>query len=108
MKHITKYNKMTQDKYWKVDTIMPNFEISLDKIGVSEEYRLRLINNRYDNIKMYNYVYMVISYAEWLPKGMWSWGSDPPEISKYMGEVEVTKDDIKQWNFKNSQTKYNI
>ena len=112
MKYIKKYEIIQtnrDDKFWKVQTIMPNFEISLDKIGVSEKDKMSFVSKKYyNNISDYKYIYIQIDYAKWLPQGMWSWSSEEPKLSQNMGEIEVTREDIDDWNLNNDQNKYNL
>lgn len=111
MKHIKYYDHYTElsnkNKFWVVDTTMPNFEISLDKIGVPEDKKISMMKS-YDQIKKNKKVYIGIEYYSTAANGLWTWDEDAYGFAQYMGSIIITKDDFEKWEFDNTQIKYNL
>lgn len=109
MIHIKTYENINQDRHWKVKTATPEFEISLDKIVVPKDKKLSMLEQKqYAQIKEFDYVYVGVDYAKWNSSGIWTWDEDGYGMSRYMGEIEVTQDDIIKWKFDNDIKIYNL
>jgi len=113
MKYIKKFegiidpNIDRSQKFWLVRTDSPYFEISLNKMNKSDDEIQRFLNNQYrkDNAKLY----IPINDYEG------SWNSErtgknsyTQDGFEYQGEMEVTPEEIEEWNMKNSIKKYNL
>ena len=119
MKYIKKFEDLDVTKiFYLVDTKMPNFEISLNKIGMDEEWKKHWLTDVYSFIEYYKYDKIILIVS--LEKdrfGMLDYSYEPysekemnyyNKRAKYMGEVEITSEDIKQYEVEKSAEKYNI
>lgn len=109
MKYIKTYEDVSNNnKNWKVNTEMPYFAISLDKIGMPENKQLSMLDPiQYNAIKKYNYVYIGIEYFPPQSK-IWTWDEDGYGLSAYQGEIDITQEDIEKWGLNNNVKKYNL
>jgi len=112
MKYIKTYESVYDEgKYWKIRLDTPYYEISLDKIGMSYKEQTGYLDINY--IKTYSDLTDVM----YIGTGTVKHGTDYYWAStrrldfnqfEYMGEPEITENDIKEWNFKNDIKKYNL
>ena len=115
MKYIKTYEKnKSLERYWKVRMGVPYFEISLEKIGVPYSrfaylnYGSKDFQKGYDVNGRTKHILILIDNES---SSGWGWnlvedGVDKDQI--YMGEVEVTEEDIEMWKLKNDANKYNV
>ena len=92
---IKKFERL-ESLYWKINTKQPNFSAALDKIGMS-------LNDIEKYSDMFHTTKDIYIFRDKYPFTSWSWagvGSDSTWHNIYMGEVEVTNDDIEKWEAK--------
>lgn len=108
MKHLKVYESIPNKIYWKID--LKNYKLSLWKIGMVEPdlssfltIIRREIRKQYPKSKT-----IFIGYYD-------SWGYDYDDNNyysesgyKYMGEVVITTEDRRKYNFENTVKKYNL
>jgi len=104
MKYIKLFENK-ENKIYNVPTKTPEFWIAKDKIGAGDELSF------FDDDPI---GYILLHYDD---DGDWTWSSvystdpygtryiDKPE---YMGKIEVTQDDIDEWDMRNAAKKYNL
>jgi hypothetical protein len=110
MKYIKQYeSEPTNNKFWKVSTNMPNFEICLYKIGMPEKKIIDFLKpDNYNDAHKQKNVYVAVEYYPSALNGIWTWDENAYGMANFMGKVKVTEDDIQRWNLKNNQNKYNL
>jgi hypothetical protein len=125
-----KYIKLFEDqpaqkafdkKYWLVKTAKPYFEISLRKIGMPEReierFKSRVKDNGY--ISKYSNMYITsVSYynSDGAIKQIWQLqffkanykAQLERDFYEFKGKVNITPDEIEEWNMKNIANKYNL
>lgn len=115
-------------KYWEVDISEPEFEISLNKLGISKYVQDMYYHNndfikdeRLKGEKIY-IIYEISEHSDFSDDDGWGWvqqeGLDillrdqDEQYKSYeyinMGKVIVTQKDIDKWNLKKSMKKYNL
>lgn len=119
MKYLKKFESMALiKKIWVVKTSTPEFEISLDKIGIPEDNQeIILFNVKYkmkqNRSKMKNAEYVIISYS---PSHHTQFGWNNIEEKLFyirngyvkMKDIEITPKDIEQWKIENDANKFNL
>lgn len=110
MRYIRLFENMEYkpNRYWKVRTDEPYLSISLDKLGVPKERFKGVFSNSPD----YEHVFI---FACNKFGGKWEFnvhrvGDNHQKINseKYMGELEITEEDLKNWEIKKEAEKYNL
>jgi len=97
------FEKFEKGKYWSTEGTDPIFSMSLDKLGVPEDDKNKF-NNRPEKKRKYKIFLLYFNNS-------WSWSYSDTGFSdklKYMGQVELTHEDINNWHIKNDANKYNI
>lgn len=115
MKYIKTYEiHENKNKYWKVRTDSPYYEISLKNIGMSKDEEDTFLKLR-DNNNFQNRPVIYIEY--WFDRPntrespyVWTHGSleNETENPTYMGEVEISPEDIEEYEIITNSKKYNI
>ena len=109
MKYLMKLEELWNEKneiYWKIQTTLPNMEIALNKIGMDkediEDWLNKTLRNRYVN---HQYIFLFKD----IYSNAWQWSElDYNSTAKYMGEIEITPEEIDEYNMKQSAKKYNL
>lgn len=112
MKYIRLFeqDKKPENEFWKVRTDTPYYEISLDKMGMTEDEKEYFLYDREMYFKR-KHIYIGL---EWEGIGSnYYYGIDMNAFStgyKYSGEIEdeITQEDIEKWIFENDINKYNL
>ena len=113
IKLFEQYFEKPVNEYWKVRTENPWFDISLDKIGVTEDEKEYYRNE----IKFYignKYVYIGLDYnANTITSGIGSEyyisvAKEDFDGYVYQGEPLITQEEIEKWHFENDTKKYNL
>ena len=106
-------------QYWKVRLDTPYYEISLFKLGIQQNKKI--INLNLENIlsndlrkkllERHKFVYIGVE-PNFINKDAYYYNVVKEDFdeysSEYMGEIEVTDEDIKKWEFENNVNKYNL
>jgi hypothetical protein len=124
MKYIQKFERSLVNNVWVVSIKMPDFEVSLWKIGMNDEDIKHWVHlnkvgvftdyGKYPNVKTIT-MSKNVEYDVWR-KNSFTWYPYPTsESSKYtifMGKIEITPKDIQDYNdyleIKDDAKKYNI
>ena len=118
MKYIKIFeNSKEEGKFWKINTDEPYFEISLNKLKFDDFLKQQIydMNNGYIKNSGWIFIYVIDTKTSWM--GISTTWSKPSEFrkniaikngNKYMGEVEVTDDDIKKWELIKNTEKFNL
>jgi len=109
MKYIKTYEKLSNIIiiYWKVRTDKPYLEISLDKL--KSEYGCDINYDDYTDLKEFDKVYIILLMSSEGNTWRFCAGEFRKDYeTKYLGEVEVTDDDIYEYNLRKTQNKYNL
>lgn len=137
MKYIQLFEELQlsgKNQFWKVRSKTPYFEIALRKLCIdNDEYEQFFVDNpgitkwlnkrnkRFQN----DYIYLEIDYnaggigaeIQWsgnkegfnYPEGTHpQLGYHKARVSEYMGEMEITQQDIDEWQLEHDANKYNI
>lgn len=100
MKHIKLFEELSNGKmFWKIRTDETYYNLSLKKIGMTEPYLSRFVDNRQittDSKQYGNFIYVCFNPYE-VKEGIWGWNhgldSDFYYFEKrgylWMGEVEI-------------------
>jgi hypothetical protein len=119
MKYIKKFENLNDTQiFYLIETKMPNFEIALNKIKMSEKWKKHCLTNVYSFIEYYGYdkILLIVSigkdiydtlnysYMPYSEKNM----SYYNKLCKYMGEVEITPEDIEKYELEKKSEKYNL
>ena len=108
MKYLKTYEEKidySKDKYWKLNSLSPYYEISLKKIGMNKEEQKDFISHRNFWKDKQDFIYIIIHYntpiAE-LVGHEYCWAEEAFHMQgEYMGEVKVTQEEI-------IENKYNL
>lgn len=113
MKHIKTFEGIIDPnidhskKFWLVRTDSPYLEISLNKMNKTKDEIIRFLNNKL--IKHHEKIYIPINDYEGSWNGPLTGGTSYKEEGfEYKGEMEVTSEEIEDWNIKNAVKKYNL
>ena len=103
---------------WRLKTKTPFFKVGMDKIGITDEElenfldENRAIENFY--LDKEDYILILIDYNENGDKEI-LWSDNRNDFTynrirdpEYMGDVEITDEDIENWNIKQDAKKYNL
>jgi hypothetical protein len=100
MKYLKQYEENISDnnKFWKITTNMPNFEICLYKINMPEKKIIDFLKPvTYNEAHIFKNVYVGVQYYTSDLNGIWTWDEDASfGMAKYMGKVKVTEKDIEK------------
>lgn len=130
MKHL-KYFEYQQEEYkkplWIIKTDQPYLDISIDKLNLSPQQKKYLLDNDYINhrrpytesngdIIKFDKIYIRAtnkiedaSYWDYYQNGFEEdITSQTRDNMDFKGEVEITPDDIKEWEINNTANKYNL
>lgn len=99
-------------EYWKINTDTPYYEISLNKIGMPKDVQKDYIDSDIKrSFKRYEFIFILKAQAN-NPSGFdWSWSDYESAYKKKfrnMGEVEITTEDIEEWELNKNANKYNL
>jgi len=101
MKHLKYFEEQidySKDKYWKLNSDSPYYEISLKKIGMNEEEQKDFISHRNFWKDKQNFIYIVIHYDTTIAQLVgheYCWAEKESQVQgEYMGEVKVTPEEI--------------
>ena len=117
MKYIKMFEGTIRKKYWTIRIREPYFEISIKKIGASdyyENFKSNELLSQYAYKKKNNKIYITYSPNKNFSKFKWCIYDDfvkknvEDEGFVYQGEIEVTKQDIKQFKLEKETNKFNI
>lgn len=129
IKFFEELNLSGKNQFWKIKSKTPYFEISLRNLCVDEaEYEQFFIVNpgitEWLNKRGRDYVYLEIDYNSGIGAEInWSGNQEDfnyPEgynqqlgyhkarVSEYMGEMEITQQEIDEWLLNNDAEKYNL
>lgn len=107
-------HKTPDNEYWKVRTDTPYFEISIDKIGMTEDEKKEYLEYRRIGVSSFEkkYIYLGIQYGIGAGSAFY-FAEDPNPFKsdktfKFSGEPEITTEDLEKWNFENTVNKYNL
>lgn len=106
-------------EYWKIPTSDPKLTIALNKIGGCKLKKCDFYesNIRYKNISKFgNRKYVYIMKLITIDKGNimvnWHWNNGTKIIKTYnnrfMGDIKVSKDDVKKYKIEQDSKKYNL
>jgi len=113
MKHVKIFEDYEVVKnYWRVKTSHPEFEISMNKLDIPDDQhdQFHTVVNRYHA----DYILLCYSSHELEEMEKWGWAPDKEhnffkkQNYEYMGDVDITENDYKDWNLKNDTKKYNL
>jgi len=110
MKHIKLYESVNK-KFWKVKTSEPDFTISLQKLGFSNDDINKFHNKvNYENIKKQEYVYIFNHKSPGKLAGDWVYSTTllTDDDFTFMGGIEINPEDIEKWKYNNTINKYNL
>lgn len=123
MKYIKTYEKYDkpENEYWKINTNNPWFEISLSKIGMTDDEIEELLNDVGISNFYLNNEYIFVE-LDWHNSGTigskYYWTEDEEDLLHefkikkpiYRGDPknEITKEDIEKWKLKNDVKKFNL
>jgi len=113
MKHLKLFEIYTgKMNFWKIKTDEPYFSASLNKLGVADDSIFRDDFN-YSRIKKYDYVYITYHISPGKLTGGWTWNAEPFDIDSYsrfnyIGELELTPEDIEKQRLIFDTKKYNL
>lgn len=123
MKYLKTYEKCTNSErlryddcndswYWRVHSKYPDILIIFDKLGVPENWGKNWLWNHNNTITPEDFFLFKTKYEDgtidWSYSGLGFINPDYRKPPIYMGEVEITEDDIKKWKIKKSVQKYNL
>ena len=113
IKHFEQKHKKSKNKFWMVRTDTPYYEISLDKIGMTEDEK-KEYNKQDLNFDRMNYIYIGLNFDDYFPESIYYYDVDKNEFDdegyKYLGRIEnkITQKDIEKWQLENDAKKYNL
>lgn len=99
-----------RNRYWKLRTDSPYYEIGLKKIGMTEDEQTNFIILRDRDFPHENYIYIELYWGECIGSNYY-WGSNSEDFNTiYMGEIEneITSDELKDGYLKYNIKKFNI
>jgi len=118
MKYIKKFEGSNEKgKFWKINTDEPYFEISLHKLGFDDSIKETIysMNNYHIKNSGLVYIYIIDTNTSWMGISVtWSQVSDFRKDTaiengnEYMGEVDITEEDIKKWKLIKTAEKFNL
>ena len=109
MKYIKTFEDINSEIYWKISTEKYYYEASLIKIGLPEDkmkYWTTIVPIEFESSDKKIYIF----YEESLTK-IWCWENLKYRLrgnEKYMGEVEITPEEIEIEKLKEKINKYNL
>lgn len=96
------------DKFWLIPTKMPYFEITLDKIVLSEN----IIDPKWKKYHLHCYHLYTKYQRIYISTKLYSWDSSKKSFSYegqlYMGNVKITQKDIEEWELKTNIKNFNL
>lgn len=110
MKYIKSYESLNQ-KFWKIKTTEPDFTISLQKIGLTDEQIENFYSKvNFTNIKKHDYVYVMYHIQPGQLTGRWVYSTTfiNDDDKSFMGGIEITPEEYKEGLIKLDQNKYNL
>lgn len=112
MKYIKKFETIIngyKGEFWLVRTDSPYYEVSLDKVGLSNEIKLYTTYN-YFKRKGLKKIYVAKPFnsdiLEWIPFRRKKFFID--QKYEYKGEIKPTEEEIKNFLIRKEAEKYNI
>lgn len=104
MEYIKMFENHNKKYYWRIRVEEPYFSISINKLNLSKNQKDYLLDNNL--IRKEKYIYISDYYA-------YSWIKDKSNSYKnsgyiYKGDVEVTPEDIQNWEISKDLEKYNL
>lgn len=111
MRYIKLFENMKYEpnRYWKVRTDEPYFSISLDKLDVTPKDRFDGIIDSHPSYE-HVFIFACDKFGEKWEYNFYD-GDDHQRLNsneKYMGEVKITRNDLKNWKMKKEAEKYNL
>ena len=123
MKYIKEFEasqKQLDKKFWIIQRTRPYLDLSLEKLGVTPS----TIDLIIDTVEMMPFSYGKLMYiccfSYYNSNGVkkTAWTQQPYKTAHkrtlitdnyvYMGQVEITSDDLENWKMKDDMTKYNL
>lgn len=120
MKYIKQFENITSKNFWLVKTKMPDFEIALKKLKLTEFQINYFLTNTFIKKNKMKQIFIPMNYGN--PTKYYDATSTEFDVSgrspskvrleqdgyKYMGSVDITKQDLLDWEKENKAKKYNI
>lgn len=109
MKYLKKYENFETPKncYWKVRTDTPYFEISLGKIGITEDEQEDFIVHK-EFLDKNKFIYIGLEFVGIGTQYFYAENPDCFKKYSFNGEVKITPEEVKEWQLKNDANKYNL
>lgn len=115
MKYIKQFENITSKNFWLVKTKMPDFEIALKKLKLTEFQINYFLTNTFIKKNKMKQIFIPMNYEN--PTKYHDATSTEFDVSKqdleqdgykYMGSVDITKQDLLDREKENKAKKYNI
>jgi len=115
MKYIKQFENITSKNFWLVKTKMPDFEIALKKLKFTEFQINYFLTNTFIKKNKMKQIFIPMNYGN--PTKYYDATSTEFDVSKqdleqdgykYMGSVDITKQDLLDWEKENKAKKYNL
>ena len=97
------------DRYWKVKLSSPEYEISIDKIGMKGSERKKFLNKLVLFKGLYpDSKYFYIAETEYYSEPTYSYSQYPFSHVTFEGVIKITQEELDEWNMEHDAEKYNL